>query len=264
MYGFHLSWFRCALVSTYLYLHELVLLSNIIIVQCFLFQAIMTSSKTLFLSKIKLSNWRYSVFIRLSNIKGFVLVVKKCNLSSFQNEQTSFIVYFKSFSLYFFLFLSTWKTVVTSHENSGNARGSLSSVGSDSPNPCNDNDGKFLLHLHWLNENPGINHFGCIIHAKKKKKFTSKMIEEIMISICIKKYKQFQFMFDFFFQFICWCAHIFPIQCGLYSFFFYVIAEKTNYFKCKFPFFLLPMHPKVQRITLFFSFTNLELWSSKN
>lgn len=32
---------------------------------------------------------------------------------------------------------------VASHENSGNARGSLSSVGSDSPNPCNDNDGKF-------------------------------------------------------------------------------------------------------------------------
>ncbi|XP_055320370.1 photoreceptor-specific nuclear receptor isoform X1 [Sitodiplosis mosellana] len=31
-------------------------------------------------------------------------------------------------------------TPVTSHENSGNARGSLSSVGSDSPNPCNDND----------------------------------------------------------------------------------------------------------------------------
>ncbi|XP_031635238.1 photoreceptor-specific nuclear receptor-like isoform X3 [Contarinia nasturtii] len=29
---------------------------------------------------------------------------------------------------------------MTSHENSGNARGSLSSVGSDSPNPCNDND----------------------------------------------------------------------------------------------------------------------------
>lgn len=31
---------------------------------------------------------------------------------------------------------------MANHENSGNARGSLSSVGSDSPNPCNDNDGK--------------------------------------------------------------------------------------------------------------------------
>lgn len=41
-------------------------------------------------------------------------------------------------SRFFFSFVKT----VQSHENSGNARGSLSSVGSDSPNPCNDNDGK--------------------------------------------------------------------------------------------------------------------------
>lgn len=39
---------------------------------------------------------------------------------------------------------------VASHDNSGNARGSLSSVGSDSPNPCNDNDGKIYIFFFYF------------------------------------------------------------------------------------------------------------------
>lgn len=35
---------------------------------------------------------------------------------------------------------------VPNQEQSGNARGSLSSIGSGSPNPCNDNDGKCIIY----------------------------------------------------------------------------------------------------------------------
>lgn len=62
------------------------------------------------------------------------------------------LIVLRYFSIMFRCFKKTYNvrfafrilTLVTSHENSGNARGSLSSVGSDSPNPCNDNDGEYL------------------------------------------------------------------------------------------------------------------------
>lgn len=63
---------------------------------------------------------------RFSKIKFYNLFFFKLNLMKIFH------------GIHFFTFFS----LVTSHENSGNARGSLSSVGSDSPNPCNDNDGK--------------------------------------------------------------------------------------------------------------------------
>lgn len=151
---------------------------------------------------------------------------------------------------------------MTSHENSGNARGSLSSVGSDSPNPCNDNDGKFYSHIKRMEIHESQSFGGCVyicltfgaekktLRAENKKKMNPRSNHDFNL---FKNDTEFQHLFKFelhlfgvriFFFFFalpnCMQSNFFPWYLEPFEFdiAYEMKAEKTNYFKCKF-FFLL-------------------------
>lgn len=196
------------------------------------------------------------------------------NLISFQTENAFFWYTF----IYFVI-------IVTSHENSGNARGSLSSVGSDSPNPCNDNDGEWFFHnffhsfLHsmlisfecvFCNYNSfGLVGFICIclslfVWEEKSNRNTE---NRIMISTFIQNDAHLRYLFNFKFYLRvfqrCDFGMFFPqlryILFSLYFSFFGVQMNETT-LNANLIFFNAFFYIQLFMTRIFFSL-NCEFWS---
>lgn len=140
--------------------------------------------------------------------------------------------------------------IVTSHENSGNARGSLSSVGSDSPNPCNDNDGEcfyfFILSFFYIRCSFRLNAFSVItirlvslalfvfvflffVWEEKSNRNTQ---NRIMISTFIQNdaHLRYLFKFQFYLRVFQWCdfGMFFPQLRYIFLSFFGVQMKETT------------------------------------